>query len=190
VRLIPIVLLAACAVANGEGPVPHEADGSSTAVVSTAVVESELTTLPLYGVRIYTGQTSTGTFKYRLTLAQAVKLDGARRYSQNAAYARLECWSNTARTYCQMYPTTLGSIVGPSYRKPPTAYPRVEAFFGTAEIFGPWSGRFCGVYQQAKLGIGKKADGTFDNKITVQFGVQGGPGTYAGTSYSNRVRLC
>jgi hypothetical protein len=178
-------------VASGEEVAAHEAEGSSTAVVSTELGEAAFTTLPLYAVRVYTGGPSTSGFRYRLTLAQAVKFDAARRYSQNAAYTRLECWSNTGHPhYCQMYPTTLGTIVGTSYRKPPTAYPRVEAFSGTAEVFGPWSGRYCGVYQQAKLGIGKKEDGTFDNKITIQFATNGGEGVYTGTSYSYRVRLC
>jgi hypothetical protein len=188
--LIPF-LLAASAVTSGAGVAPHEVEGSSTEVVSTELGQAAFTTLPLYAVRVYTGQSPTDSgFRYRLTLAQAVKFDAARRYSQNAAYARLECWRNTTKSYCQMYPVTLGTIVGTSYRKPPTAYPKVVAWSGTAEVFGPWSGRYCGVYQQAKLGIGKKEDGTFDNTIKIKFDVYGGEALRTGTSYSNRVRLC
>jgi hypothetical protein len=187
--LIPF-LLAASAVASGEGVAPHEANDSSTEVVSTQVGQAAFTTLPLYAVRVYTGQTPSSSYRYRLTLAQAVKFDAARRYSQNAAYARLECWSNTGPHYCQMYPVTLGTVVGTSYRKPPTAYSSVVAWSGTAEVFGPWSGRYCGVYQQAKLGIGRKADGTFDNTIKIHFATSGGEALRTGTSYSYRVRLC
>jgi len=158
--------------------------------VSTELGSSSFTTLPLYAVRVYTGQSASG-YRYRLTLAQAVKLDAARRYSQNAAYVRLECWLNNSPNYfCQMYPVTLGTIVGTSYRKPPATYPQSAPILGGTERFGPWSGRYCGVYPQAKLGIGKKPDGTFENKILIHFASQGGEAIYTGTSYSYRVRLC